>query len=290
MATLNPLSRQGLVQITHQKAVNQSDVNKSKSTSPVICNLARIQNSPDRFCKQEDFLADLKHALAIRKNGGEASDKKPVAQELKPWQRELAEQKTAYARSAPEREAAEAKEDARVRIALNAEEAEKANRPISQLKLDAKGIPLPPPPPISMPAKIFNNSDVVAKANVHNVKRQEAEMKNRQDDLIKDLSAALAKRVGKTSSEIKPPVEILKPWQKELAELKLAYEKSAPDREIAEAKEDARVTMTLNAEAAEKAKMKAAEAEEENKPPIATLTLDAKGIPLPPPPPMGRFK
>lgn len=303
MTTINSLSRQSLVPIKNQEALNQPDINKGKMASPVVCNLARIQNSPDRLCKQEDFVADLKRALANRKIGVEAGDMKSDTQALKPWQRELAQQKEAYARSAPEREAAEAKEEERVRVALKAEEAEKAkqkaaeaekvNRPVVPLKLDAKGVPLPPPPPVNMPGKKPDNSIVAAKANVHNARKQEAEIKHRQEDLIKDLTAALAKRTGKISSEIKPSFETLKPWQKELAELKLAYERSAPQREIAEAKEEARVTIALKAEAAEKAKMKAAKAEKENKP-IAALKLDAKGIPLPPPPPppppMGRFK
>lgn len=300
MTTINSLSRQIAVPIRNQEAINQPDTNKGKIVSPVVCNLARIQNGPDRLYKQEDFLADLKRALANRKSGVEAGDMKSDTQALKPWQRELAQQKEAYARSAPEREAAEAKEEKRVRVALNAEEAEKAkqkaaeaekaNRPVAPLKLDAKGVPLPPPPPINMPAKKPDSSNVTAKANVNNASKREAEMKHRQDDLIKDLTAALAKRVGKTNSEIKSPLEALKPWQKELAELKQAYERAAPQREIAEAKEEARVTIALKAEAAEKAKMKATEAEKENKP-VAALKLDAKGIPLPPPPPpLGRFK
>lgn len=300
MATLNSLSRQYLVQISPQQALHQSDVKQGKYTSQVVNNLARVKNSPDRFCKQEDFLADLKSALMNRKKEGEGSDKKPVDQQQKPWQRELTEQKEAYARSEPERKAAEAKEDARVRVALKAEEvdkaklkaaeAEKANRPVVPLKLDGKGVPLPPPPPVNIPAKILNNSNVVGKSNVHHVKRQQVEMKNRQADLMKDLASTLAKRAGKTSSGTKSIVETLKPWQQELAKSKLDYEKLAPERKIAESQEDTRVTMALNAEAAEKAKMKAAEAEKNNKP-IAALTLDAKGIPLPPPPPpLGRFK
>lgn len=296
MTMINFSSKQTLVPIKNHETLNQPDIDKSKMASPLVCNLAKIQNRPDRLCKQGDFVADLKQALANRKSGVEAGDIKSDTQALNPWQRELMQRKEAYARSEPEREAAEAKEEKRVRAALNAEKAEtakqkaaeveKANRPVASLKLDAKGVPLPPPPPINMPTKKPDSSSVAFKTNVNHVRKQEAEMKHSQDDVIKQLTAVLATRTAKTSLNL----ETQKPWQKELAELKLAYKHAAPQREIAEAKEEARVTIALKAETAEKAKMKAIEAEKENKP-IAALKLDAKGIPLPPPPPpMGRFK
>lgn len=78
-----------------------------------------------------------------------------TSQALKPWQMELERARAKFANSVPEREAAEAKEAARVAAAVKAEaaeeakqkaaEAEKANRIPVTLKLGANGIPLPPP-------------------------------------------------------------------------------------------------------------------------------------------------
>src|SRR5471030_2018641 len=289
------LSRPVTAQMPHQIASKQSDLNKSESTSQTVRNLTWIQNSPNRMYKQEDFLAELNNKLASRKSSVKSIDKKPIDQALKPWQKELAELKQAHERSAPDREAAEAKEEARVTTALIAEAAEKAKqeaakaekavKPIATLKFDVKGIPLPPPPPMNMPPKFFNNSNVVNKANVQNTEFKGSEVKNLHAELIKDITAKLAKRASETGIAKKPTIEALKPWQKELAELKKAHERSAPDREAAEAKEEARVTTALIAEAAEKAKQEAAKAEKAVKP-IATLKFDVKGIPLPPPPPM----
>lgn len=296
MTTTNLLLRKISVQMPQQILAKQSELNKSKSTSHMVRNLTRIQNSPDRLCKQEDLLAELKSKLASRKSDVGGSEKISFVQTLKSWQRELIEQKEAYARAAPDRKAAEIKEEARVTTALNIETAEKAklkasearkvNGPVTLLKLDAKGIPLPPPPPMIMPMKLINSTSAVNKPNVQNTKFKRSEI---QVELTKELTAKLVKRASEMDIMKKPTIEMLKPWQKELSELKQSYINSAPDRLAAENKEEARVMAALHAEAAEKIKQKSAEAENSNKP-IAVLKLDEKGIPLPPPPPFGRFK
>jgi hypothetical protein len=60
MTTTNLLLRKISVQMPQQILAKQSELNKSKSTSHMVRNLTRIQNSPDRLCKQEDLLAELK--------------------------------------------------------------------------------------------------------------------------------------------------------------------------------------------------------------------------------------
>lgn len=296
MTQTNFLLRKVSVQIPQQILAKQSDLNKTKSTSEMARNLTRVQNSPDRLSNQEDLFAELKSKLASRKIGVGGSEKISFVQELKSWQKELIEQKKAYALKAPDREAAEKKEEARVATALNIEAAEKAklkasevckvNTPVIQLKLDANGIPLPPPPPMIMPMKSINITRAVNKPNAqkNQPKRSESLV-----ELTKELTAKLAKRGGEMNIMNKPALEKLKPWQKELYESQQSYKNSAPDRLAAEAKEEKRVAAALRAEAAEKIKQQSAAAQNSNKA-IAALKLDENGIPLPPPPPSGLFK
>lgn len=296
MIQTNLLLRQVSVQTPQQILAKQSDLNKTKNTSEMARNLTRVQNSPDRLSNQEDLFAELKSKLASRKIGVGGSEKISFVQELKSWQKELIEQQKAYALKAPDREAAEKKEEARVATALNIEAAEKAklkasevckvNTPAIQLKLDANGIPLPPPPPMIMPMKSINITRAVNKPNAqkNQPKRSESLV-----ELTKELTAKLAKRADEMKIMNKPTLEGLKPWQKELYESQQSYINSAPDRLAAEAKEEKRVAAALQAEAAEKIKQQSAAAENSNKP-IAALKLDENGIPLPPPPPSGLFK
>jgi hypothetical protein len=108
--------------------------------------------------------------------------------------------------------------------------------------------------------------------------------KSVQDAVLGELARKLAERAGNASVvDITPADQVLKPWQLELARVKAEFANSAPERKVAEAKEEARVAAALNAEAAEKDKQKAVEAEKAKRAPV-TFKLDANGIPIPPPP------
>jgi hypothetical protein len=246
--------------------------------------------------EKADFLTALKERLAERASGAGMAEGDHTSQALKPWQVELAKAKAEFASSAPERKTAEAKEEARVAAALNAEAAEKAKQKAAEaekaskapvtLKLDANGIPLPPPPPPMnpVPQKLVNPTRGMNKVAAGEQGKKSPD-RSVQDAVLDELARKLAKRAGNASVvDMNPTGQVLKPWQVELAKVKAEFANSAPARKANEAKEDARVAAALNAEAAEKEKQKAAEAEKANRVPV-TLKLDANGIPLPPPPP-----
>ncbi|TFZ48694.1 hypothetical protein E5C26_20360 [Serratia proteamaculans] len=292
-----------------------SDSNNGKNLRKLFNNLTQVQNNSQSLkskanvdcSKNNGLLDELATKLAKRAGDADIAEKKTIGGELKPWQKELVEQKETYARSVYDRQAAETKEEARVTAALNAEaaekakkkanEAERANRAPVTLKMDANGIPLPPPPPgIHVSQKLFASINEFKKIAVCDPRKRGADgtdgttNKPLMANLLDELAIKLAKRADVAGIEGEKPFEgELKPWQKELAEQKETYVRSAYDREAAEAKEEARVTAALNAEAAEKTKKKANEAERANRAPVI-LKMDENGIPLPPPPPMSRFK
>ncbi|WP_224717759.1 hypothetical protein [Pectobacterium versatile] len=253
---------------------------------------------------QGGLLAELSAKLAKRAGAENIMDKKTPPQELKPWQKELAEQKAAYARAASDREASEAKEEARVASAIKAEavekakqkaaEAERVNKLLVTLKVDARGIPLPPPPPLSRslsyPSVLSNRTGTSDNINANKLGNKGAQVKGLQDDLFAELSAKLAKRRAGAENimDEKTTSQAQTPWEKEIAENREAYARAAPDRAASEAKEEARVALALKAEAVEKAKQKAAEAEKANKSSVI-LKMDANGIPLPPSP-VGNYR
>ncbi|WP_224554378.1 hypothetical protein [Pectobacterium versatile] len=242
---------------------------------------------------QGGLLAELSAKLAKRAGAENIMDKKTPPQELKPWQKELAEQKAAYARAASDREASEAKEEARVASAIKADavekakqkaaEAERVNKLLVTLKVDANGIPVPPPLPPSLPSRSLSCPPVLSNrtASSHNTDT----FKRKMNSVMAELLAEQARRAGAGAENImdkKIPPQELKPWQKELAEQKAAYARAASEREASEAKEEARVASVINAEVVEKAKQKAAEAEKAKKSSVV-LKTDVNDIPSPPP-------
>ncbi|HEJ7043061.1 TPA: hypothetical protein SMF55_004866 [Serratia liquefaciens] len=288
------------------------DSNNGKNLSKLSSNLTQVQNNSQSLKSKESMdcpknnglLDELAAKLASR---ADIAEKKSTEGALKPWQKELAEQKETYARAAHDREAAETKEEARVTAALNAEAAEKAKQKADEvkranrtsavtLKMDANGIPLPPPPPPpggNILQKFFALIKGAKKITADEPSKSGGDGttdKRLMANLLDELAIKLARRAdGAAIKGEKPLGEGLKPWQKELAEQKETYARAAHDREAAEAKEEARVTAALNAEAAEKAHQKANEVERANRVPIP-LKLDENGIPVPPPPPISRFK
>lgn len=270
--------------------------------SPLARCVRQVQNNHRQLLIQNpekaDFLTVLKEKLAERAGGVGMTEGNHTSQTLKPWQVELAKAKAEFANSAPERKAAEAKEDKRVADALNAEaaenakqkaaEAEKASKAPVALKLDVNGVPLPPPPPPPpmnpAPQKFVNISCGMNKMVAGEQGKKSSE-KSVQDAVLGELARKLAERAGNVSVvDITLTDQVLKPWQLELARVKAEFANSAPERKMAEAKEEARVAAALNAEAAEKDKQKAVEAEKAKRAPV-TFKLDANGIPIPPPPP-----
>ncbi|GLY61519.1 hypothetical protein Pcaca05_23760 [Pectobacterium carotovorum subsp. carotovorum] len=121
---------------------------------------------------------------------------------------EIAEQRKAYALAAPEREASEAKEEARVALALaeakavkevkqNAIEAEKVNRSPVIFKMDEKGIPLPPPPPPPPLSRSQSYPSALSNRSVDKSDSKGAQANSLQKALYAELSGVLAKRRGK---------------------------------------------------------------------------------------------
>ncbi|QQG28570.1 hypothetical protein JFY74_00350 [Pectobacterium carotovorum] len=264
----------------------KENIMDNKTTASNNINANKLGNKGVQVKGSQDSLIDELSAKLEKRAGAEnIMDKKTTIQELKPWQKELAEQKAEYARGKSGREAADAKEEARVASAIKAEKAkqeaakaaevERVNKLLVPLKMDAKGIPLPPPPP---PSRTLSCPPVLSKrtASSHNTDT----FKRKMNSVMAELLAEQARRAGAGAENImdkKMPPQELKPWQKELAEQKAAYARAA-----SEAKEEARVASVINAEVVEKAKQKAAEAEKAKKSSVV-LKTDVNGIPLPPP-------
>ncbi|MBN3262825.1 hypothetical protein H5A43_06675, partial [Pectobacterium brasiliense] len=175
------------------------------------------------------FITELSAKLAKRA-GKENIMGENTSQGLKPWQKELAEQKAAYARAEPERETSEAKEEARVALALaeakaskevkqNAIEAEKASKPLVPLKMDGRGIPLPPPPPPPPPplSRALSYPSALSNRSVDKSDNKGAQVNSLQKALYAELSGVLAKRRGKENimdaSDIPSPTPLVAKYE-----------------------------------------------------------------------------
>ncbi|UVD97656.1 MULTISPECIES: hypothetical protein [Pectobacterium] len=286
------------------KRADKENIMDNKTTASNNINANKLGNKGGQVKGSQDSLIDeLSAKLAKRAGAENIMDKNTPPQELKPWQKELAEERAAYARGKSGREAADAKEETRVASAIKAKKAkqeaakaaetERVNKLLVPLKMDAKGIPLPPPPPLSRslsyPLVLSNRTGTSDNINANKLGNKGAQVKGLQDDLFAELSAKLAKRAGTENIiDEKTTSQAQKPWEKELAEHRETYARAASDRAASEAKEEARVALALKAEAVEKEKQKAAEAEKANKSSVI-LKMDANGIPLPPSP-VGNYR
>lgn len=186
-----------------------------------------------------------------------------------------------YALDAPRRAQAEAKEDARIAKAVEAEkklmQAEKNAKPalfITAARLDEKGIPLPPP----LPLPKSTSSQVVSK-KAANKNIELAASATRNKDLISELTLFFNK--GKDEKLLaKNKLTIASPkFIEEMAASRKQYELDAPKRALAEKKEEARVADALRAEEKKSLEINTPKMA----PMIADLKLNDKGIPLPPP-------
>lgn len=176
--------------------------NRSGSKSVSSSNKGAQANS-----LQQALHAELSDVLAKRR-GKENITYESTASTQKPWVMEIAEQRKAYALAAPEREASEAKEEARVALALaeakavkevkqNAIEAEKVNRSPVIFKMDEKGIPLPPPPPPPPLSRSQSYPSALSNRSVDKSDSKGAQANSLQKALYAELSGVLAKRRGK---------------------------------------------------------------------------------------------
>ncbi|CNI94742.1 Uncharacterised protein [Yersinia aldovae] len=236
-----------------------------------------------------DIISQLSIQLEKRNNGGLDGNK--TRNSGNKFAEEINKLKVQDALEAPKRAEAEAKDDARIAKLIKAEitlakEAEintnaRAKQVIVDIKVDNKGVPLPPPlPPLSVgkTSKInLKSASQLSPIAQHAVASPKTAI---SDKLISELARELGKRGHGVSNENKASNSGNK-FAQEIAKLKVQDALEAPKRAEAEAKDDARIAKLINAEIAlaQEAVNKASAAKQA----MADIKIDGKGVPVPPP-------
>ncbi|CNH39436.1 Uncharacterised protein [Yersinia massiliensis] len=241
-----------------------------------------------------DFINELKIKLEARNKTSEMVENKKSSEPNK-FQKEIDAAKAKYKSEEPIRIAKEIKDDMRIakakeaeaKLALEAEQ--KSKMELGQvnitLKLDAKGIPLPPQMPKEQ--RVHHQETAKLAGKQMNTKPKHAGLDAKSaatmNNVIQELTLKLAE---------KGPVKL---WTEnknnndgnkiraEIAKEAKQYSLDSPKRLEAERIMDAKVAKALSDEKALALEAKNVIKIQEVK---APLKLDAKGIPLPPPMPM----
>lgn len=208
-------------------------------------------------------------------------------------QLEIAKLREEYEREAPKRAYAEAKEELRVAIALDLEKKESVREKIKAgasdelvnpiiIAFDERGIPLPPPLPT---IQNINKIKFKIEAKVNPVSSRQA-VDSLSVSLLKELSEKLIKRNNDNLFEMKSEKndgDIKNKFALEIAKLREEYERDAPIRAEAEAKEELRVAMAEAKEKNEDILTRKVSQE-----PLHSMSIkyDESGIPVAPPLPM----
>ncbi|AJJ64146.1 hypothetical protein [Yersinia aldovae] len=260
----------------------------ANSTKPpqadMSASIVNVTAQPARI--PTDIVSELSIQLEKRNNGGLDGNK--TRNSGNKFAEEINKLKAQDALEAPKRAEAEAKNDARIAELIKAEitlakEAEintnaRAKQVMVDIKVDNKGVPLPPPLPVSETSKInLKSASQLSPIGQQAVASPNTAISNK---FISELALKLEKRNSGVSDERKTSNSGNK-FAQEINELKAQDALEAPKRAEAEAKDNARIAKLINAEIAltQPAVNKTSAAKQV----MVDIKIDEKGIPVPPP-------
>lgn len=240
-----------------------------------------------------DLMNELKLKLEVRNNTNETVENKKSSEPNK-FQKEIDAAKAKYESEEPTRIAQEIKDDIRIakakeaeaKLALAAEQ--KSKMELGQvnmtLKLDAKGIPLPPPMPKEQSVHHQGTAKLAGKQMNSKPKHVglDAKLEVKMNSVIQELTLKLAEKgPAKLLTENKNNGDDNK-FRAEIAKEVKQYSLDSRKRLEAERIMDAKVAKALSDEIVLASEAKNTMKIQEIK---APLKLDTKGIPVPPPMP-----
>ncbi|CFQ99425.1 MULTISPECIES: hypothetical protein [Yersinia] len=240
-----------------------------------------------------DLINELKIKLEARNNTRGVVENKKSSEPNK-FQKEIDAAKAKYKSEEPTRIAKEITNDIRIakakeaeaKLALAAEQESKMElgQVNTTLKLDAKGIPLPPPMPKEQSVHHQGTANLAGKQMNTKPKHVglNAKLEVKMNSVIQELTLKLAEKgPAKLLTENKHNDDGNK-FRTEIAKEREQYSLDSPKRLEAERIMDAKVAKALSDEKALALEAGNVSKIQEFK---ASLKLDAKGIPLPPPMP-----